>query len=111
MVLIIDIALSALTNITPNYGSADALPCQVLDFQPSLITRVKTRNIYFTIMYNPRNYHCKACGKSFTASDGVIRLPSSGVECPYCGSNKTSESRGSLIKDIKSLFGRNPIVK
>lgn len=106
MVLIIDIALSALTNITPNYGSADALPCQVLDFQPSLITKVKTRNIYFTIMYNPRNYHCKACGKSFTASDCVIRLPSSGVECPYCGSNQTSESRGSLIKDIKSLFER-----
>lgn len=57
-------------------------------------------------MFNPRNYHCKACGKSFTASDGVIRLPSSGVECPYCGSNKTSECHGSLIKDIKSLFGR-----
>lgn len=57
-------------------------------------------------MYNPRNYHCKACGKSFTASDGVIRLPSSGVECPYCGSNKTSESRGFSINGIKSLFGR-----
>ena len=56
-------------------------------------------------MYNPRNYHCKACGKSFTVSDGVIRLPSSGVECPYCGSNKTSEYRGSLIKSVKSLFG------
>lgn len=57
-------------------------------------------------MYNPRNYHCKACGKSFTASDGVIRLPSSGVKCPYCGSNKTSECHVSLIKGIKSLFER-----
>lgn len=57
-------------------------------------------------MYNPRNYHCKACGKSFTASDGVIRLPSSGVECQYCGSNETSECRSFSINSIKSMFGR-----
>ncbi len=56
-------------------------------------------------MFNLRSYHCKACGKSFTKSDGVIRLPSSGVKCPYCGSNQTSECHGSLIKSVKSLFG------
>ena len=57
-------------------------------------------------MYNPRSYHCLACGKSFVLSDGVIRLPSCGMACPRCGSRRTSEYPAVLIKGIKSLFGR-----
>lgn len=57
-------------------------------------------------MYNPRSYHCLACGKSFVRNDGVIRLPSCGMECPRCGSRLTFEYPGLLIKGIKSLFGQ-----
>ena len=42
-------------------------------------------------MFHPRYYRCLSCGEKFTLSDGVIRLPSAGVPCPYCGSKKTKE--------------------
>ena len=46
-------------------------------------------------------------GKAFRKyHDYRYKQPDHYIECPYCGSNKTSECRGSLIKDIKSLFGR-----
>lgn len=57
-------------------------------------------------MYKTRSYHCWACGKSFVLNDGVICLPSSGMECPRCGSRLTLEYPGLLIKGIKSLLGR-----
>jgi DNA-directed RNA polymerase subunit RPC12/RpoP len=42
-------------------------------------------------MFYPRYYHCYSCKKDFMSSDGVIKLPSVGVTCPNCGSNKTKE--------------------
>ena len=57
-------------------------------------------------MYNLRNYHCWAYGKSFDKIDGIICHPPFGVGCPHCGSHLTSEYPGFLIRGIKSLFGR-----
>ncbi len=56
-------------------------------------------------MFYPRLYRCLSCGKSFTLSDGVIHLPSVGVTCPHCGSNKTkSKLFGNVIVGLKNLF-------
>ena len=53
-------------------------------------------------MFYPRLYRCLSCGKSFMLSDGVIRLPSAGVPCPHCGSNKTTgKLLGNVIVGIK----------
>jgi len=48
-------------------------------------------------MYYPRYYRCFSCGEKFTLSDGVIHLPSAGVPCPHCGSNKTT---GGLLGNV-----------
>jgi len=56
-------------------------------------------------MFHPRYYRCLSCGEKFTLSDGVIRLPSAGVPCPHCGSNKTTgRLLGNVIIGIKKLF-------
>jgi DNA-directed RNA polymerase subunit RPC12/RpoP len=42
-------------------------------------------------MYHTRHYHCLACKKDFTLSDGIIEHLPTGVECPHCGSLMTIE--------------------
>ena len=59
-------------------------------------------------MFNPRYYRCLSCGEKFTLSDGVIHLPSAGVPCPHCGSNKTTgRLLGNMIVGIKKVFNKN----
>ena len=58
-------------------------------------------------MFYPRYNRCWSCGEKFTLSDGVIHLPSAGVPCPHCGSNKTTgRLLGNLIVGIKTLFNK-----
>ncbi len=42
-------------------------------------------------MFHIRYYRCLTCKKEFTLPDGVTCLPSEGVTCPHCGSDKTKE--------------------
>ena len=67
--------------------------------------RINVKRKTIETMYYPRNYRCLSCGKKFTLSDGVIRLPSAGVPCPHCGSKKTKERfLGGLIDFVGILI-------
>lgn len=57
-------------------------------------------------MFYPRTYKCNRCGKKFVSSDGVIHLPSIGVECPHCHSRDTEEDYSGIKDLIKRLFGK-----